>query len=138
MSKPPFRVTLLLWLVLFLTAWNALRLWTAIAWHNVLNEFSTQPISTITAVSGAFWMVTGIILLWSIWQRKAWAAKLLLGASAGYTVWYWCERLIWQNPHPNWPFAVIVNLVLIVFILFTTKSLTREAHERKIENPKID
>ncbi len=138
MSRPPFRVTLLLWLVLFLTAWNALRLWTAIAWHNVLNEFSAQPFSTITAVSGAFWMVTGIVLLWSIWQKKAWAAKLLIGAAAGYTVWYWCERLVWQNPHPNWLFAVIVNLVSIIFILFTTKSLTREAHERKIENPKID
>lgn len=138
MNKPSFRVTLLLLLVLFLTVWNALRLWTAIAWHNVLNEFSAQPTSTITAVSGAFWLMIGIILLWSIWQEKAWAAKLLLGTAAGYTVWYWSERLIWQNPHPNWLFAVIVNLVLIVFILFTIKSLTREAHERKIENPKID
>ena len=137
MNKIPFRATLLLWLVLSLTAWNALRLWTAIAWHNVLDEFSVEPTMT-TAVSGAFWMVTGIILLWSIWQKKAWAAKLLIGAAAGYTVWYWSERLIWQNPHPNWPFTVIVNLVLIIFILFTTKSLTREAHERKIENPKID
>jgi hypothetical protein len=136
-EQASFRVTLLLWLVLFLTAWNALRLWTAIAWHNVLNEFSAQP-TTITAISGAIWMLTGIILLWSIWQKKAWAAKLLLGVAAGYTVWYWCERLFWQNPHPNWPFAVIVNLVLIFFILFTTKTLTREAHERKIENPKID
>ena len=138
MSKPRFRVTLLLCLVLILTAWNAVRLWTAIAWQNVLNEFSTQPVSSITAISGAIWMVAGIILLWSIWQKKAWAANLLLGATAGYTVWYWSERLIWQNPHPNWPFAVIVNLILIVFILFTRKTLTKEAHERKIENPKID
>lgn len=138
MNKPPFRVTLLLWLVLFLTVWNALRLWTALAWRNVLNEFSAQPTSTITAVSGVFWMVTGIILLWSIWQKKAWASKLLLGVAAGYTVWYWSERLAWQSPHPNWLFAVIVNLVLIIFILFTTKSLTRETHERKIENSKID
>ena len=138
MSKPPFRVTLLLCLVLILTAWNAVRLWTAIAWQNVLNEFSTQPVSSITAVSGAIWMVIGIILLWSIWQKKAWAANLLFGATAGYTVWYWSERLIWQNPHPNWPFAVIVNLILIVFILFTRKTPTKEAHERKIENPKID
>ena len=138
MSKPPFRVTLLLCLVLSMTAWNALRLWTALAWNNVLNEFSAQPISTITAISGALWMVTGIILLWGIWQKKAWAAKLLLGASAGYIVWFWCEQLIWQNPHPNWLFTVIVNLVLMIFILFTTKSLTREAHERKIENPTID
>src|SRR3990172_8559710 len=115
MNKPPFRVTLLLLLVLFLTVWNGLRLWTAIAWHNVLNEFSAQPISTITAVSGAIWMMIGIILLWSIGQKKTWAAKLLLGTSAGYTVWYWSERLIWQNPHPNWPFAVIVNLVVLIF-----------------------
>ena len=138
MNKPPFRVTLLLLLVLILTTWNAIRLWTAIAWHNILNEFSAQPTSTITAISGATWMVIGIILLWSIWQKKAWAAKLLLGTAAGYSVWYWSERLIWQNPHPNWLFAVIVNLVLIVFILFTIKSLMREAHERNIENPKID
>ena len=138
MSKIPFRVTLLLWLVLFLTAWNAVRLWTAIAWRSVLTEYSAQPAPTVTAVSGAFWMVTGLILVWSIWQKKAWTVKLLLGASAGYTVWYWSERLIWQSPHPNWPFAVIVNLVLIIFILFTTRSLTREAHERKIEHPTID
>ena len=138
MSKIPFRVTLLLWLVLFLTAWNTLRLWTAIAWHNVLNEYSASPNPAITAISGAIWMITGVILLWGIWQKKAWTAKLLLGASAGYTVWYWSERLLWQSPHPNWPFAVIVNLVLIIFILFTTRSLTREAHERKIEHPTID
>jgi len=138
MSRPPFRVTLLLWLVLFITAWNVLRLWTALAWQNVLVEFFAQPTPAVTAISGAVWMVVGIILIWSIWQKKAWAAKLLLGASAGYTVWYWSERLIWQNPHPNWPFAVIVNLALLVFILFATKTLTREAHERKFEHPKID
>ncbi len=136
MSKRPFRVTLLLWLVLILTTWNFIRFWTALAWREVLNEFSSQPASAIITVSGAVWMFIGIFILWSIWQRKAWAAKLLLGASAGYTVWYWSEWLIWQNPHPNWPFAVIVNLVLLGFILFTTKSLSREAYEQKNENPK--
>lgn len=104
----------------------------------MLYEFSARPISPITAGSGAIWTVTGIILLWSIWQKKAWAAKLLLGTSAGYTVWYWIERLIWHNPHPNWLFAVIVNLAIIIFILFTTKSLAREAYERKIENSAIE
>jgi hypothetical protein len=138
MNKLPFRVTLLYWLVLTISAWNGLRLWTALAWHNILNEFSAQPAPIIIAVSSAAWLCIGAILLWSIWQEKAWAAKMLLGVAAGYSVWYWSERLIWQNPHPNWLFAVIVNLGLIIFILFTTKSLTREAHERKNENPKID
>jgi len=138
MSKHPFRVTLLLGLVLILTAWNAIRLWTVIDWLNVLNEFSAYSISVITAISSVIWIAAGIILLWGIWQKKAWAANLLLGTSAGYTVWYWSGRLIWQTPHPNWLFAVIVNLVLMVFILFTKKSLTREAHERKFESPKIN
>jgi len=138
MNKPSLRVTLLLWLVLTLSAWNGLRLWTSLAWHNVLDEFSAQPSSTVIAVSGAIWMVTGIILIWGIWQKKAWAANLLIGASAGYSIWYWSERFIWQTPHPNWLFAVIVNLALLVFIQYTTKLLTREAHERKNENPKIE
>ncbi len=138
MSKLTFRVTLLLLLVLSLTTWNALRLWTALTWRTVLDEFSAQPNATIIAVSGAVWVVCGILLLWSIWQKKAWAAKLLIGASAGYSVWYWSERFIWKNPHPNWLFAVIVNLILIVFILFATKSMMREAYERNIEHPKID
>jgi hypothetical protein len=128
----------LYWLVLTISAWNALRLWTALAWRNVLVEFSTQPTPTIIALSSAIWIVTGVILVWSIWQKKAWSVKMLLGASTGYNVWYWIERLVWQNPHPNWLFAVIVNLALLVFILFTAKLLTREAHERKNENPKVD
>jgi uncharacterized membrane protein len=138
MNKIPFRVTLLYILVLTLSAWNGLRLWTALAWHNVLDEFSAQPAATVIAVSGAVWLVTGAILIWSIWQEKAWAAKMLLGVTAGYSVWYWSERLIWQIPHPNWLFAVIVNLALIVFILFAAKRLTREAYERQNENPKIE
>lgn len=138
MNKLSLRVTLLLWLVLSLITWNALRLWTSLAWRDVLNEFSVQPSPTVTALSGAIWVITGLILIWSIGQKKAWSAKLLLGASAGYTVWYWTERLVWQNPHPNWLFAVIVNLAALIFILFNIKSLSREAYEQKFENPTIE
>ena len=138
MKKFSFRATLLQMLVLILTAFNLLRAWTALTWRDTLNEFSVQPSSTILMVSGAVWALCGIVLLWGIWQRKAWAEKLLLGASAGYSLWYWTERLVWQNPHPNWLFAVIVNLAIIVFILFSKKSLTREAYERNFENPKVD
>jgi hypothetical protein len=138
MNKLPFRVTLLYILVLTLSAWNGLRLWTALDWHNTLDEFSARPTSAVIAISGAVWMVTGIILIWSIWQKKAWAAKLLLGAATGYSVLYWSERLIWQSPHPNWLFAVIVNLALFIFILFNIKPLSREAYEQKSGNPKTE
>lgn len=63
---------------------------------------------------------------------------MLPGAGAGYTVWYWSERFFFQNPRPNLIFAVIVNLGFLILIFFTTTSLSREAYERKIENPKVE
>ncbi len=138
MNKQPLRVTLLLLLVLSIMMWNGLRLWTSLAWRNVLNEFSARESPAIMAVSGAVWILLGMLLIWAILQKKAWAAKLLIGTAAGYTVWYWCERLLWQSPHSNWLFAVILNLVLLAFILFTIKPITREAYERKSENQKVE
>lgn len=136
--KRPFPVTLTLWLVLILTTWNLLRAWTSLAWSGALTEFSASLAPAVSAVIGGVWVVAGIILCWGIWQKKAWAVKLLPGAAAGYTVWYWSERFLFQNPRPNLAFAVIVNLGLLVVIFFATKSMSREAYERTIENPKTE
>jgi formate hydrogenlyase subunit 3/multisubunit Na+/H+ antiporter MnhD subunit len=124
--------------VLSLTAWNVLRLWTSLAWRNALIEFSAHPSPTITSISSLIGILTGAMLFWGIWQNKSWTSKVLIGAATGYTVWYWSERIIWQQPRPNWLFAVIVNLVLLVFVLFCLKSLTREAYERKSQHQKTE
>ncbi len=136
--KRPIPVTLTLWVVLIIMAWNILRTWTSIAWSGVLIEFSASIAPATSAIIGGIWVVIGFILYWGIWRGKAWAGKMLLGTAAGYTVWYWSERLFIQNPRPNVIFAVIVNLGLLILILFATKSLSREAYERKIENPKVE
>ena len=136
--KRPFSVTLSMWLVLILASWNALRSWTSLAWQDVLIEFSTQMPPTLIAFASLFWLMIGIVVWFGLWQKKAWSKNLLLGAATGYTVWYWSERLIWQNPRPNIPFAVIINLACLIVIYFTAKSLSREAYERNIENPAIE
>jgi len=138
MNKRSLGVTLSVWLVLFLTAWNALRFFTAIAWRDRLIEFSASPPFWVTALVGAVWLVTGCIVLWSIGWGKKWAGNMLLGAAAGYSIWYWIERLVWQAPRPNWPFAVILNLLLVLFILFVKRALTRETNERKNKNPALE
>lgn len=125
-------------MVLISITWNIIRIWTVIAWSAVLTEYSVSISPSTSAIICGIWVVIGCILYSSIWQRKAWAWKILLGAAAGYTVWYWSERLIFQNPRPNTIFAVIVNLILIIVIYFAIKSLSREAYERKIENPVIE
>ncbi len=134
MKKPPFRVTLLHLLVLTLTMWNGLRLWTALAWKDTLTEFTASPSPTALAISSAFWLITGALLIWGMGQQKKWAANMLIWVASTYSIWYWLERLLCQNPRPNWLFAVIVNLAALGFILLNIKSLSREAHERKLEN----
>jgi len=136
--KRPFPVTLTLWVVLISTIWNILRVWTSIAWNSVLIEFSASITPAASIFIGGVWVVIGCFLYWGIWQGKAWAGKMLPGAGAGYTVWYWSERFFFQNPRPNLIFAVIVNLGFLILIFFTTTSLSREAYERKIENPKVE
>ena len=132
MPKRPFHVTILLSLVLLLTIWNALRAWTAFSWRDVLTEFSGDPL--YIGVSGLIWLGIGIWLLLSLWQKKANARILLLASATSYTVWIWIERLFLQVPRENWPFALVVNLVLLSFIFFTSSYWKREAHERKLED----
>ncbi|MBL8062375.1 MAG: hypothetical protein JNK32_05105 [Anaerolineales bacterium] len=130
----PIIVTLTGWAVLILASWNALRAWTSIAWSRVLIEYSVRLSPTISAAIAIFWTIAGLFLAWGIWQNKAWSAKALPTMAIGYTLWYWAERLIWQNPRPNVPFAIVINLVWLSLIYFTSKSLSREAYERNTEN----
>ncbi len=136
--KRPFPVTLVQWMVLIILISNIIRVWTVLAWQDVLLEFSTNLSPTGSAIIGGSWAAIGGILLWSIWQGKAWAGKMLLGTAVSYTVWYWSERLFFQNPRPNTIFAVILNLGLFIIIYFAIKSMSREAYERENENPVIE
>ena len=125
-------------MVLTTILWNAIRVWTAISWHNILIEFSVSISTAASAVLGGFWVIIFCILYWSIRQKKSWAGKMLLSTAASYTFLFWSERLFFQNPRPNTVFAVIVNLGLLITVYFAYKSLSREAYERKIENPGIE
>jgi hypothetical protein len=135
MFKRPFRATILLSLVLLFTVWNVLRAWTAFAWRNVLTEFSNTP--SYICISGLVWAGVGIWLWLSLWLNKANARTLLLASAIGYSVWIWIERLFIQKPRENWPFALIMNLFLLSFILFASGYWKREIHERKSEDKTI-
>jgi hypothetical protein len=135
--KRPFSVTILLWLVLSLTAWSGLRLVTAILWQGTLLEFASPPGPAYIAISGAVWLLAGLGLFWGMWQAKAWIRSALLGTGAGFFVWYWCDRLLLQSPRANWPFALVTTALLLILLsvcvfLPGTKTFftKREAHER--------
>lgn len=120
MMKRPLCVTILLWLVLSLTAWSGLRLWSAIQWWNSLQEFGTPPGALYIAASGGAWLVAGLALSWGVWRGKVWARIGLVGAAAGFSVWYWCDRLLFQSLRANWPFALGATVALLVIIAVCT------------------
>jgi hypothetical protein len=134
--KRPFGVTILLWLVLSLTVWSGLRLATAIQWWSTLLEFATPPGPLYIAISAGVWLLTSLVLFWGMWQSKAWIRYVLLGAGAGLSVWYWCDRYLFQTSSENWLFALLVNILLLiilsvcVFVPGTKTFLSkREAHD---------
>jgi uncharacterized membrane protein (UPF0136 family) len=130
-------VTLTLIVVLMLTAWNLIKAWTALTWRDILVEFSIRIKPELTAVISIIWVVAGLILIWGILQKKVWSKKLLIATATGYVVWFWSERLIWQSQKTNLVFAIIINIILLIIIYFGTKSLSREAYERTIENSEV-
>lgn len=112
--KRPLCVTILFWLVLSLTAWGGLRLWSALRWWDDLQRFGAPLEAAYIAVSGGVWLFAGLFLLWSVWRQKAWARTWLIGAAAVFSVWYWCDRLFFQAPRANWPFALAATILLLV------------------------
>jgi len=134
--RRPFCVTILLWLVLSLTAWSGLRLYSAIQWWQILSEFASPPGPLYIAGSGAVWVVAGLLLLWGMWEIKPWFRFALLGAGVAYTLWYWSDRSVFQLSRLNWPFALAVNFLLLVILVVCalapgtrTFFSKREAHD---------
>ena len=115
--KRPFSVTILLWLVLSLTAWSGLRLATAILWWKTLLEFATPPGPLYIAISGGIWLIASISLLWGMWRATTWIRYALLGAGASFAVWYWCDRLLLQSLRSNLPFALGATLLLLLIVM---------------------
>lgn len=140
--KPPWHVTLLIWLVLSLTTWHIVRAATSILWRDTLEKYASYPGPLYIGLSGAVWALTGIFLLWSILRGERWTRPALLIASGLYAAWVWADRLFVQaQMRANWPFALIVTILLLVFttavVLHPRNQIyfEREAYERESQDP---
>ena len=114
--KRPGTVTTLLWMVLCLVAWNAIRMISALANWNLLREFAPHPGPIYILVTAAAW-AAGWFAIWRLLRRRHDRARTYaLIAAVGYALWWWLDRLLLQEPRPNWPFALTATLVLLAFI----------------------
>lgn len=141
LRKRPFGVTLLLWLVLSLTAWGAVRLLATLRWWGVLNEFEARLSPLYLSIAGAGWIVAGVILLWGLFSAKLWVSRAILIAISLWLVQYWVERLFFESSRANLPFALIASLLLLaVTFMIARNRRTKEFFIRSedYEHPNQD
>jgi hypothetical protein len=134
----PRRVILLVLFALLLGTCNAIRLGQTINFWQPLEEYGTNNETTSLAISGAIWMIVPFIAATGLWRGKKWSWYLAVFCIAGYATWILLERLVFQQPHSNWPFSIIITLTLtsIVIILLISRktiayfSIQRTSHEK--------
>ena len=115
----PFGVTLLLWLVLSLSAWGAVRLIAALRFWNMLHEFEARLSPVYFSITGTAWIITGAVLLWGLFRGTMWTYWAI---PASITLWiaqYWIERLVFQSPRANVSFALLLTILLIILTLIS-------------------
>ena len=141
LRKRPFGVTLLLWLVLSLSAWGVVRLLAALRWWDVLKEFGASLSPLYLSITGAGWAVIGIVLLWGIFSGKPWTRLAIPISIFLWLMGYWVERLFFESPRANLPFALLASILLLAVTLVsalnrkTKKFLMRsEEHEQPNED----
>jgi hypothetical protein len=144
-AKRPFSVTLLLWMVLILSVWGVTRLIAALQAWDILYEFEASLSPLYLSITGACWGMLGGVLLISTWRRRGWVRVAVMTSVFVWLIEYWLERILFQPPRANLPFALACSTIIIVIpwilvILPGTKSFfaKSEEHEQPIENPNIE
>ena len=117
--KRPLRVTLLLWLVLSLSAWGAVRLIAALRFWNMLNEFEARLSPVYFSITGAAWIIAGAVLLWGLFRGTMWAYWAIPASITLWIVQYWIERIVFQSPRANVSFALLFTSLLFILTLIS-------------------
>jgi hypothetical protein len=109
-------------MVLSLSAWGFIRLFAALRWWDVLDEFKASLGPLYLSITGAGWNLAGLVLLWSIWSGKAWARIAIPVFVLLWLAEYWIERILFQLPRANLPFTLILSASLLAVTFASTLS----------------
>jgi hypothetical protein len=119
LRRRPFGVTLLLWLVLSLSAWGLVRFIAALRWWNVLNEFEARLSPLYLSITGAGWVIVGGALLWGLFNGKLWTRLAIPVSIFLWLMGYWIERIFFESPRANLLFTLIVSILLLIVTLLS-------------------
>ncbi len=113
----PFRITLLLTLVLIPTVLNAVRFFTAITWNRTLGTYMSTPLVAYVAMTGAVWAGAGCFVLWNFFRSRWRVGLVILLGAAAYALWVWIDRFLLQpGVNGDWAFDLVVTVTLLAYV----------------------
>jgi hypothetical protein len=140
-NKRPMRVTAIAMLSFWFAIWNGARMAETITLWETLKSYDANPL--YIAVSGGIWLITGFLIGLGLWRGKIWAWTAAFWSATGYSTWYWVDRLVFQEPRANWPFALgitVLSFLFFIFILITLPTrifFQKTAYERTTKTSKL-
>ncbi len=139
-GRRPFRIVILAALSLVIAGFNCLRLVQSVVSWSILSEYHLLPGPLYTAISGGFWFLINLVILYGLMRTKAWSLRAFLAGAIGYFAWYWLDRLILQSYHANWIFSLGISisyLLLGIIIVGSSRKILHlpgTGHEQEIKN----
>ena len=117
-----------------LIAWGTLRFIAALRWWDILLEFESSLSPLYLSVTGAGWGVAGGLLLWSMFTGRSWTRWAILTSAMIWLIEYWMERIFFQSPRVDFPFALASTiLILSISLVSTLHKSTRDFFTRSEE-----
>jgi len=115
MRPRPLSVTIFAFVVLSLTAWNAVRFFSAITSWSLLAELGAHPGPLYIALTGLAWAVSGAALFRGLWLGRRWARVAGAAYIAVYLVYFWADRLLFRPTEraQNYVFLLLLQLASI-------------------------
>lgn len=121
----PFSVTTATLVVLLITFWNAVRVYSSLINWQVLSEFGANP--AYIFITGLFWSLTGAWLFITIRKRESYSRRANMIAAGLYYLWFWLDRLLVQvSTAPIFKF--LISSSTIVLAIFFISLNTPAAH----------
>lgn len=118
--KRPVSVTILIIVVLLTGGLHLLRFIQSIKnWEFLEQLLPFSPLYFI--LSGLVWIFLCLIILFGITKRKSWTILVLIGAAAGYSIYFWVDRFLLADLKgriSNDIFTLILNIILLGILLF--------------------
>jgi len=123
--KRPFFVTLIMWGVLLLGSWNALRVAALLHQNNLLKEQVVSPNLTFQVAMGVVWAMMFVGLAGAIWRKRPFSRYVTPLALLMYGTYELAILNLYANPLTQWQNWPTNSLFYISITLFTAWGLSR-------------